>query len=380
MAGHWFHFNPVDPDLVFVAAQDYNGALTGDGGHTWAYANVSGKGWGGNAYGGFAVSRDLLIAGYAPKWHGPRKVAVSRDGGKAWTHFDDAQWTGDNQPGDDGLPHGYQSSYADPDDLDTLFCGPYRSTDAGRSWRAMAGCSAVLGHHGDRLLGTHWRRDAQRGEFVTSTDAGATWEAQAEFEGELADADFDPVHDAYYLVIDHHLHRLRDGEPSKLDTPRDHEGQHHLKSVAVDPNRPEVVYATYGTGLYAPDPSVIRSLDAGETWHAISAQRPLGPGVVNGAHDATQVNVHPETGWAWVTTGCYGIWKHPPPENAQSSDRGRRGRGVCPPALSGRAKRGCHFLNELISSSLLRDLLMLNSLRSFLFRDSADATPRPQPA
>jgi hypothetical protein len=55
MLGGMFNFSPTSPDTVALFFQDYNGAFTLDGGKTWNYRDVSGKGWGGYCYGGYAV-------------------------------------------------------------------------------------------------------------------------------------------------------------------------------------------------------------------------------------------------------------------------------------------------------------------------------------
>lgn len=47
MAGGLWSFSKSNPDLIFVGSQDYNGAVTLDGGRTWRYVNPSGNAWGG---------------------------------------------------------------------------------------------------------------------------------------------------------------------------------------------------------------------------------------------------------------------------------------------------------------------------------------------
>ena len=81
VGGAW-SFSLADPDVVFVGSQDYYGAVTIDGGATWRYTNVSGHGWGGFCYGGYAATRQLLVAGKADGWGSPRELRVSFDGGR----------------------------------------------------------------------------------------------------------------------------------------------------------------------------------------------------------------------------------------------------------------------------------------------------------
>jgi hypothetical protein len=84
MLGGMFNFSPHAPKTVFLAFQDYNGAFTTDGGATWNYRDVSGKGWGGYCYGGYAVDADVMWYGDAESWGDKRKLRLSRDGGKTW--------------------------------------------------------------------------------------------------------------------------------------------------------------------------------------------------------------------------------------------------------------------------------------------------------
>ena len=101
MAGGAFNFNPRDPDLVFVGFQDYDGAFTTDGGRTWTAPNVSGLGWGGHEYGAYAVNHNVLYAGEGEGWYSPRRLRLSRDGGKNWAFVTrpGRQAAGDERPG-----------------------------------------------------------------------------------------------------------------------------------------------------------------------------------------------------------------------------------------------------------------------------------------
>jgi photosystem II stability/assembly factor-like uncharacterized protein len=68
MVGGSFGFSPASPASVFLSFQDFNGAVTRDGGRTWAYCNPSGQGWGGFGYGGFALDASVMWTGDAPGW------------------------------------------------------------------------------------------------------------------------------------------------------------------------------------------------------------------------------------------------------------------------------------------------------------------------
>ncbi|NJL32313.1 MAG: hypothetical protein HC898_12245 [Phycisphaerales bacterium] len=93
LVGGSFNFNPHHPDTVFASSQDYNGAVTHDGGYTWTYTNVSGNGWGGHSYGGYAINPMTLVAGASTSWGGTRQLTVSHDGGKTWKPVENALYS-----------------------------------------------------------------------------------------------------------------------------------------------------------------------------------------------------------------------------------------------------------------------------------------------
>lgn len=83
--------NTTNSDLLFVTTQDYNVAMTTNGGYTWTYQNVSGQGWGGFIYGGFGVldarnarQRLLPVDGFEVVEHCSRlrdEIGISRRNG-----------------------------------------------------------------------------------------------------------------------------------------------------------------------------------------------------------------------------------------------------------------------------------------------------------
>ena len=90
MIGSSFNFDATAPDKLFLATQDNNGMFTTDGGKTWNYRDVSGKGWGGFLYGAGQVGNEVMWAGDAEGWGSPRTLRISRDSGKTWKIATDA--------------------------------------------------------------------------------------------------------------------------------------------------------------------------------------------------------------------------------------------------------------------------------------------------
>lgn len=303
LVGGGFNFNSRNPDVLFVASQDYNGGVTRDGGRTWAYTNVSGNGWGGFTYGGYALSPGVLTAGDAPGWGGPRAQKVSRDGGRTWTP------TGQTYTGPD-------IACGDPSDPSVAFASNLRTADGGQTWAAMPGCDAVFtasAGPGHTLYGIKSRTGAKATDIVRSTDHGVTWRTIATFPDVVRDLAFDHVHDRLYAVGPSELSVWENNAWRTVETPPDQTGGRSVSSVAVDPADPSVVYAASHRDWISTSVAVARSTDAGATWRNLTATQPLRPGVTDGGREATWVRVHPKTRYLWVATSCYGLWKIGPP-------------------------------------------------------------------
>ncbi|MEM6391736.1 MAG: hypothetical protein AAF797_03095 [Planctomycetota bacterium] len=319
VSSRWI-FNPKQPDLLFLGSQDYSGAITQNGGHTWRYVSVSGHEWGGFTYGAHAVTPEVLIAGDSQKWGGPRRLNISRDGGETWERrheiaFDRANW---NKP-DADVPFGHQSTFACPDAPDVWFFGPFRSDDAGETWSLMDGCDGVrnvtLGPD-YTLVGTDYDHATGEARAVLSDDHGLTWRVVATAKGRPGDAAYDPQNRVVYLTAGGQLYRSRldDSSPTqRLDPPRDQFGNRRVHSVAIDPQQPQIVYAAQNKDIYSVNASALRSLDGGETWEVLTRQEPLSEIGLDGGREAFIVRVHPVTREAWFGTGCYGTWRHPAP-------------------------------------------------------------------
>ena len=298
MIGASFGFNPASPDAVFVAFQDYNAAVTLDGGATWTYRNPSGNGWGGYCYGGLALSPRVMFCGVAPSWGGPRELAVSRDGGGTFEKL--------------GLTFaGPDVGFADPKDENVCFASNFRSADAGKTWAAMAGCEAVFAAAADgRLFGRAGHN------LVASADHGRMWTMIADIPGGFSDAAYDPQRDRFYLASEDRLKLLQGGQISDITIPKDQLGNARVASVAVDPQDPAVVYLASHRDVYATSTAALRSTDAGATWQNLTPTTPLGRDESDGVREAQWVRVHPITRAAWFSGQCYGLWRIDPPGGA----------------------------------------------------------------
>ena|GEM_PF-1681899 len=301
MLGGLFNFNSNAPGVVFLGFQDYNGAYTTDGGATWNYRDVSGKGWGGYEYGGYALSKTVMWAGDADGWTSPRKMRLTADGGKTWTFPNGA----------DGQPlvwHGADVSCSDPAAPLVGFASNLRTADGGKTWAPMAGCDGVF----IAAPGTHTLYGDKGSMVVRSSDHGVTWQAVADVPGGFTDLAVNPKTNTVYVAAQDHLKVWNGKSWDTLDSPHDQRGSPRVTTVALDPVNPKIIYVGGPRNIYSNGAAVCRSLDGGVTWENLS---PNSPGT-DGPHEVGAIRVDPATRAAWVNGQCYGMWRIAPPSPA----------------------------------------------------------------
>jgi hypothetical protein len=298
LVGGQLAFNVRDPDLLMVGSQDYNGAVTRDGGRTWTYTPVSGYRWGGFTYGGYAIDTKTLIVGDQKSWTGPTVLCVSRDGGATWTNT--------------GLAYdGARAAYGDPLDPQVAFAGSLRTVDGAATWERMTACAGVYAHDtAGRLYGQ------ASGGVVMSTDHGATWTILAPNQGTINDLAVSSDGRQVWAVVNSKELRRWDGTAWTAIAnllPDQDPLWPRVNSVAVDPTDPQIVYVGRCRDVLTSSVSVQRTTDGGATWTSLSEQVPLADGRKDGGREAFCVRVHPKTRALWVTGSCFGIWSYPAP-------------------------------------------------------------------
>ena len=146
--------------------QDYNGAFTTDGGRTWNYRDVSGKGWGGHEYGTFAVNPQVMWSGDADFLG---VAAASADLPRRRHDLGVRRRPGRQA---DGVPRA-GISCADPAAPAVGFASDLRTADGGATWARMTGCDGVFtaGPDTGALYGSKGTRrplDGSRGDLAES--------------------------------------------------------------------------------------------------------------------------------------------------------------------------------------------------------------------
>jgi photosystem II stability/assembly factor-like uncharacterized protein len=304
MVGRSFTFNTHNPDLLALPSQDYDVAMTADGGDTWKHLRFSGYGWGGFTYGAYAVSPDLIYAGNRTSWGGPTELRITRDGGAT---YDKSKL----------FIKGEAIGFGDPTDDKVLFFGNYRSEDGGTTWKPMDGCEGVFTFNPakpEELFGGNEKA------VVLSTDKGLTWKTVASLPSRsVKDIACDPKHNLLYVTTNGQLYTIdRISAMATEITDRlvtDQMGQRGAVSVAVDPVNPDIVYVCRAGNAYLSNSSCQRSVDGGKIWQVLT--RNLSSSAVtsgpDGGHEAEWVRVNPKTREAWFGTNCFGVWKIGPP-------------------------------------------------------------------
>lgn len=305
MTGRSYVFNAANPDLLLFPSQDYDAALTTNGGDTWKRMGFSGQSWGGFIYGAYAATPELAFAGNREGWGGPTELRITRDGGKTYEKT--------------GLKlQGESIGYGDPTDPRVLFFGNLRSDDMGVTWKPMADCKGVFTHVPSKPGTLYGAKDKS---VVSSTDKGLTWKVVTTLgKGSVHDIAVDPAQDILYIATQGSLlvYSFKDNTTTDITArlPLDWNNQRAAHSVAVDPVNPRIVYACWPSNTYLGDSSCYRSTDGGATWQTLTRNTrnsavTSGP---DGARESLWVRVHPRTREAWFGTSCFGIWKIAPPK------------------------------------------------------------------
>jgi BNR/Asp-box repeat len=286
---------------------------------------------------GSPADQDRLYASQSTGWFG-QHIQRSRDGGETWEQVG-SRFEYDGVPGThqwyDGTPHPWEFArvwHLEPSltDPDTVYAGVedaalFRSVDGGQEWQELPG----LRGHGS---GPSWQpgaggmcvhtilldpADPQR-MFVAisaagafrSDDGGETWQA------------------------------INRGLRSEGIPDPDAEVGHCVHRIAMHPSRPEVLFMQKHW-------DVMRSDDAGESWHEISGDLPTDFGFPIAVHPH-----EPDTAYVVpITSDSH----HFPPEGRLRVYRSRSGGGKWEALTEGLPQANCYV-------NVLRDAMAVDSL------------------
>jgi hypothetical protein len=278
-----------------------------------------------------------LYASQSSSWSG-QVIQRSDDGGATWEPAGN-KFIYDGVPGThqwyDGTPHPWEFErvwHLEPslDDPDTVYAGVedaglFRSTDGGQQWQELPG---LRGHGsgpswqpgaGGMCLHTIILDPAQPGRMFAAISAAGT------FRSDDAGATWRPIN-----------HGLQsDGIPDP-----DAEVGHCVHRIAMHPSRPAVLYMQKHW-------DVMRSDDAGESWHEVSGNLPTDFGfpIDVHAHEPDAIYVVPITSDAL----------HFPPEGKLRVYRSRTGGDEWEALTRGLPQQHCYV-------NVLRDAMAVDTL------------------
>ena len=286
---------------------------------------------------GSPADPDRLYASQSSGWFG-QVIQRSNDGGKTWESADN-KFVYDGPTGThlwyDGTPHPWgfarvwhlEPSLSDPD---TVYAGVedaalFRTTDGGRSWQELPGLrthtSAALWQPGagGMCLHTILLDPSRAGRmFVAISAAGA-------FRSDDAGVTWRPVN--------------RGLQSEGIPDPSAEVG-HCVHRIAMHRSRPGVLFMQKHW-------DVMRSDDAGDTWHEVSGNLPSDFGFV--------IDVHAHEPETLYVVPIKSDSEHYPPEGKLRVYRSRAGGQEWEPLTAGLPQRHCYV-------NVLRDAMSVDSL------------------
>jgi photosystem II stability/assembly factor-like uncharacterized protein len=286
---------------------------------------------------GSPVDPDRLYASQTSGWFG-QQIQRSKDGGKTWEPVGN-KFTYDGVPGThqwyDGTPHPWEFKrvwHLEPSltDPQTVYAGVedaalFRSTDGGQTWQELPelrGVKGKLWQPGAGGMGLHTiLLDPSHPEriFIAISAAGV-------FRSDDVGKMWRPMN-----------HGLK--SPYELPDP-DAEVGHCVHRVAMHPSRPNVLFMQKHW-------DVMRSDDAGESWHEVSGNLPTDFGfpIAVHAHEPDTIYVVP----------IKSDLEHYPPEGKLRVYRSRTGGNEWEALTSGLPQQDCYV-------NVLREAMAVDSL------------------
>jgi len=286
---------------------------------------------------GSSADPDRIYASQSSGWFG-QIIQRSDDGGKTWEPKGN-KFEYDGVPGThqwyDGTPHPWEFSRVwhlepSPHDPDTVYAGVedaalFRSTDGGQEWQELSG---LRGHDsgsqwqpgaGGMCLHTIVQDPRDNGRMFVAISAAGT------FRSDDAGTTWRPINKG-----------LKSGEiPSEAA-----EVGHCVHRLAMNPSRPDVLFMQKHW-------DVMRSDDAGESWHEVSGNLPTDFGfpIDVHAHEPETIYVVP------ITSDS----EHVPPDGKLRVYRSRSGGNEWEPLTQGLPQSHCYV-------NVLRDAMAVDAL------------------
>lgn len=314
-----FWLNVYNPDYYLVPAQDFQGALTLDGGYSFtaldSFPANPGKS---HNYGGYVVDENTFFFCNTNSWEAAvSNLIITHDGGKSFTNIGE-------------VSSGARNNYCFQSQVNPniYFAGNLRSEDAGYNWQALPDyimCVAAYNPNGNELFAI----GANYGAVYVSKDTGVTWEKLFDrpiiYDNEaysgINNLAYDGINNILYFTQADTVAKYENGKITRLNC--EQMKDKWRTTLAVDPIHPNVIYTggvpngVEGFTTYDLIHSIYRSLDGGETWQVISSadtdQSIVPDGPLVGNYFTWAMFVHPKTGYVYAGLPNYGLYKFAPP-------------------------------------------------------------------
>ncbi len=300
----------TDPEKMILFLMDFGPVITDDGGKTFRLLEIPRVNGGKTTrVGAVSPTDENLIVTAIGRWK-QQKLVVSRNKGRSWKIIPDT---------DDR----YKFIAFHPQKPDIIYAYGFISRDNGKTWSKLTQkVYAMFRGNGDIVYSV--RNDVVYGSVIMrSDDQALTWADEYPSipveAGHVNEIDVDPLNpDRIYVAANNGLYIfdgsggrwLKKDERSGID--KDYFGSSAIKSVAVDPMHPEVVYVSKWAPGKGHSNGIFRSVDYGSRWNNITYN--LGP-----EFTATAISVSPLDGRVYIGSS-HGTWRLPPPYYGLKSD------------------------------------------------------------
>ncbi len=293
-----FAWDRNDPQRLDVFLTDFGPYSSKDGGKTFASMMYEG----GSAVAGAVQGSTIVCAAFGHA--AGLGLYVSHDDGAVWER------AGELGAGDEDLFIAFH-----PQKPDIVYAGQFKSSDGGQTWDTLP--KRVVGMFigdGDIVYAYEDDDPLVARVVVQSLDGGQSWPRAFPPTGlngadlvqlavDVADSDrlYLATLDGVWISHDGGWHTRGPAHGLELDR----FGSNYTSYLAVDPNRPEVIYAGKWIAFKGHANGVFRSTDRGESWQNITFN--LGPEFTPWA-----LGVSPHDGTVFVGSS-HGTWKLSPP-------------------------------------------------------------------
>ena len=301
-----FYFHPTDKRVIGIGSLDWGFFYTVNGGDTWRYCWSQGVTSARSVY--------ALLLDPRANWQaldGPQRILAcsgtwnkqllirSEDGG-AWKLQTEGKqtWNVYNDISNKGKLASYNAKHPG-----MVYMGQHKSLDWGMTWKEMPQPAYACCFSNPDILYSIRKYDDGYG-LMRSIDCGDSWQ---ELKGHLkncpSDIEVAPDNPNVVYAACGGIAIWKGGEWKSVGVENglapDAFGRLGLSSIAIDPKRPERIYAGAWTDYFGNSNGVWASCDHGATWSNISCN--LGPMSI------WSIAVSPHDGSVYVGTS-YGHW------------------------------------------------------------------------